>query len=241
MINSMRTLLAAAFAAFAFTSTPAMAQDFENLDEGSSKKAKKKGSFASGSDIVREIERGYYLKANVGSTMFLLVHPSPILSPGTTTSISGGGDFMDRERMSMAWEVSFEQGLHNGAKYTDQVSLPPSQLIQGDIHTFIAKAMYEASWYLTRRFSLGVRAGGGVMLTPLLMNRAAYLDIVVAGQWGGNQPSVHESPHPMVGFGPTVEYYTKLSHFSIGADVDVFYALGFDLGLFGSGYLKYTF
>jgi hypothetical protein len=41
--------------------------------------------------------------------------------------------------------------------------------------------------------------------------------------------------------GPTFEYYTKLSHFSAGIDVDVFYAIGFDLGLNATGNLKYTF
>ena len=38
-----------------------------------------------------------------------------------------------------------------------------------------------------------------------------------------------------------IEYYTKLSHFSVGADIDVLYMLGLDLALNPTGYLKYTF
>ncbi|MEO1576985.1 MAG: hypothetical protein AAFU65_18720, partial [Pseudomonadota bacterium] len=41
--------------------------------------------------------------------------------------------------------------------------------------------------------------------------------------------------------GGTFEYYTKLSHFSIGADVDLVIVPGFDTGINPSGYLKYTF
>jgi hypothetical protein len=41
--------------------------------------------------------------------------------------------------------------------------------------------------------------------------------------------------------GPTIEYYTKLSHFSVGMDLDVTYVLNFDLGISPLGYLKYTF
>ena len=41
--------------------------------------------------------------------------------------------------------------------------------------------------------------------------------------------------------GPTFEYYTKLSHFSVGVDVDVVYGIGWDLGLNATGALKYTF
>jgi hypothetical protein len=41
--------------------------------------------------------------------------------------------------------------------------------------------------------------------------------------------------------GPTIEYYTKLSHFSIGVDVDVYYVINFDLAVAPAGFLKYTF
>ena len=57
----------------------------------------------------------------------------------------------------------------------------------------------------------------------------------------GIPANVHEGPLPMALFGPTIEYYTKLSHFSVGVDVDVTYVIGFDLGISPFGYMKYTF
>ena len=94
---------------------------------------------------------------------------------------------------------------------------------------------------MNRRFGIGMRAGGGIMLTPLLVFEDSYKNVIIPTAWGNNRPAVHDSPHPMFGGGPTFEYYTKLSHFSIGADVNGFYALGLDLGLSATGYLKYTF
>ena len=45
----------------------------------------------------------------------------------------------------------------------------------------------------------------------------------------------------MVLGGPAFEYYSKLAHFSVGLDADIFYAIGFDLGANAIGYMKYTF
>jgi hypothetical protein len=186
------------------------------------------------------------LKANAGTTIYLGNH-SALLQSGTTLALSGGGEFIDRENMSLAWEVAFEQGLHNGLKYTEQGNLLISgqigtnQLTQGDLHTFTILALAEASWYVNRRFGVGFRAGGGVMLTPLLMFEDTYKNVVIPTVWNNQRPGIHDSPHPLVGGGPTIEYYTKLSHFSIGMDVNAFYAIGFDLGVTATGYLKYTF
>ena len=80
-----------------------------------------------------------------------------------------------------------------------------------------------------------------MLLSPLLMEESQYLTEVVSGTWGGIDPNYHKVPHPVVGGGPTIEYYSKLAHFSVGADADVFYAIGFDLGFNVSGYFKYTF
>lgn len=231
----------------------ASAADLEDLDSSSSKKAKKSKATkdaakatASEREVIREINKGYFLKANAGTTAYL-GNRSALLSSGTTLALTGGSDFLDRENMSMAWEIVFEQSLHNGMKYEEQGSLlaggaiGPNQLLQGDIHTFAAIGMIEASWYVNRRFGIGIRAGGGVMLTPLLVFEDSYKNVIIPTVWGNNRPGIHDSPHPMFGGGPTFEYYTKLSHFSLGADVNGFYALGLDLGLSATGYLKYTF
>ena len=212
-------------------------EEYEAEEQGEKPKVKR---------AVREIIKGTYAKTNVGMGMYLGTY-SGVLQPGTSIALAFGQDFYDQENMSMAWEVSFEQSLHNGMKFDEQGSLlaggviGPNQLLQGDIHTFAAIVMVEASWYVNRRFGIGIRGGGGIMLTPLLVFEDSYKNVMIPTAWGNNRPAIHDSPHPLFGGGPTFEYYTKLSHFSIGADVNGFYALGLDLGLSATGYLKYTF
>ena len=46
---------------------------------------------------------------------------------------------------------------------------------------------------------------------------------------------------PLAILGATFEYYTKLSHFSIGADADVAFVIPHALAGSYGGYLKYTF
>lgn len=196
-------------------------------------------------EVVREVVRGYYLKADIGTTIYMNTYSlrqtsgAPMLTGVMSLQLGLGSDFIDKERFSAAWEVQFGQGLFNGPVLDELLAIPGLK-VEGDIHTLSATAAVEVSTYLTRRFSLGVRGGGGVMVIPLLMDDTYYTSDVVA-QFGGVRANVHEGPLPMVLFGPTIEYYTKLSHFSIGADVDVSYVIGFDLGVSPFGYLKYTF
>ena len=65
------------------------------------------------SEVIREVERGYYAKAQVGSTMYLATFGG-IVRPGSALAIAFGNDFIDHENNSMAWEVSLYQGVHNG-------------------------------------------------------------------------------------------------------------------------------
>jgi hypothetical protein len=84
-----------------------------------------------------------------------------------------------------------------------------------------------------------LRVGGGFMVIPLLMDPQIYQETIVA-QWG-SPATLHEGPLGMIVGGPTLEYYTKLSHFSVGVDVDISYVFEFDLGIAPSAFLKYTF
>ena len=146
-------------------------------------------------------------------------------------------------KFSAAWEANFLQGVHNGLYYDMQAAdgcAAMGTCVQGDLRTFILQASAEASWYPIRRIGIGVRAGAGLMIVPLLMNQEYYLQEVVR-EWGGIESQVHSSPHPLGMGGLTFEYYTKLAHFSAGLDLDAVYALGFDLGISANGYLKYTF
>jgi hypothetical protein len=54
--------------------------------------------------------------------------------------------------------------------------------------------------------------------------------------------SAHNGVQPTIRAGGTLEYYTKLSHFSVGADVDFIMVIGsIGAGFSPTGYLKYTF
>ncbi len=195
-------------------------------------------------DLVREIERGPYVKSNVGTT-FIFPVTARSATPETGAVYGGvvflglavGGEFVDQERFSAAFEAQFGQTLVQGPR--TEVLTFDNSLTQGDVHAFMGTGILEASFYPTRRLGLGVRVGGGIAVLPLLMNDLDYQEEVIP-QIDAPAP-VHEGPLPMVLGGPTLEYYTKLSHFSVGVDVDFMYMIGFNPGLFPSGYLKYTF
>jgi len=234
----------------------AHAEDIDDLDsDGKSKGKSNKEDTAKAprSEVIREIERGFYMKSNLGATIFVLPpgaggHGQGILSAGTQLGMAVGSDFIDQEKSSMAWEAAFTQGIHNGMNWETSASLvddgliPPQAAIQGDTRTYALTGAVEYSLYPSRRFGVGVRAGGGVMLTPLLMAPEAYNREVINGSSGfGFDLPVHRGPHPIGMGGLTFEYYTKLSHFSVGADIDAMYIVNFDLGISPTAYLKYSF
>ena len=96
-------------------STQVEAQDLDFETEETKKKRTKKTKSVQFERDVREIERGLYSKANVGATIYVLNHPAPFTAPVNSIALSVGDDFVDRESLSMAWEVSFLQTVHNGA------------------------------------------------------------------------------------------------------------------------------
>ncbi|MED5370340.1 MAG: adventurous gliding motility protein CglE [Myxococcota bacterium] len=224
-------------------STPAMAQGIDGLDDPveeqeSARRPRKE-------EVVKEVNKGFYAKSSFGGAGYIL-ELAPALRAGSAIGLAVGQDFVDQEKTSMAWEVALLQGVHNGCSYIYQADGTcqggtPGPFIQGDTRTYSMLANYEFSKYPTRRIGLGVRAGGGVLFAPLLMDPDAYQRDVVAGEWGGNDGFYHNGAKPLGFGGVTFEYYSKLSHFSVGADADVFYAVNFDLGYNATGYFKYTF
>ena len=130
-------------------------------------------------EIVREIERGLYLKSNLGSTLFMNTHGivrstgGPLLSGVMTVQIGIGQEFVDKERFSLAWEADLYQGLFNGPILQELYVEAARPLVQGDVHILGGVAGIEASVYPTRRLGLGLLAGGGVYVMPLLMEEAA--------------------------------------------------------------------
>jgi hypothetical protein len=214
--------------------------DFDSTEEKKSRKKKVKN--VEFNRDVREIERGMYSKVNVGATIYVLNHPAPFTAPVNSLALSVGNDFVDRESMSMAWEVSFLQTVHNGAAYDQQPgNLAVNNYFQGDTRGFALLGGYEISKYPSRRLGIGLKLNAGVMGMPVLMDTASFDTLVVGQSWGLTASPNHRKVYIPVGGGPTLEYYTKLAHFSVGMDVDVLYIVGWDLGVQPTGYMKYTF
>lgn len=238
----MRSLLFG-FSLFSISvySTTAAAEDMDFDDE---EKKEKKTRASKKVDIdrnVREIERGLYSKADIGATINFLGH-SGVTRPVHSLALSIGNDFMDRESISMAWEVSFLQTVHNGDQAELQAGIiAPNDYFQGDTRGFGLLAAYEISKYPTRRLGIGFRFVAGVMGMPLLMDENAYNTNIVSSAWGLTASPHHNKVYIPVGGGPTIEYYTKLAHFSVGVDSDILYIIGWDLAINPMGYLKYTF
>ena len=249
----MNRLLSLIVAAPLLMTSPAWAQSVEDLDENEDAETSTTRSSRFGGDkVVREIVKGPYAKSNVGGAGYLLDF-NGFVNAGTAVGLSFGYDFVDREKTSMAAEFGVWQGIHNGCSVERQgppgtlgtcngnAKGKPSPGIQGDLRTYSFLANYEISKYPTRRIGIGARLGAGVLVSPLLIDQIAWDTQIVAGEWGGIDPGYHSGPKPLGFGGVTLEYYSKVSHFSVGADADVFYAVGFDLGYNASGYLKYTF
>jgi hypothetical protein len=251
-MKAFQLLLSALLATTAISPSQAIADDYEDLDsDGSSQRTKVKKQSRTSRQVadqeVREINKGLYAKATVGGGIYLGQFRG-FVNPGTTLGLSVGKDFLDRETQSAAWEFMFVQGIHNGCHYEYQVrgecsGRPGVQgpLVQGDLRTYTVAAAVDYAFYPNRRWGISIRGGAGVLFSPLLMDQTEYQEDVVLDTWGGINPTYHETPHPIFLFGPGFEYYTKLSHFSVGLDTDVFYGIGFDLGMNIAGYMKYTF
>ena len=225
----------------------ALAQDYDDYDDydEESSSSSEEEVRPQREKVVREVVKGLFAKANVGTSIFLGNFASNgATAAGTATTIGFGGDFVDQERFSMAWEVSFMQGIHNGAPYDVQADSCQQDggvfpCHQGDLRTYSFIANFEASTYPSRRFGIGGRVGVGLLFSPLLIEDSAYQTEVLP-QYGFD-PGWHSGAKPIFSAGPTFEYYSKLSHFSVGIDTDVFYGIGWDLGLNATGYFKYTF
>ncbi|MEQ1567955.1 MAG: adventurous gliding motility protein CglE [Myxococcota bacterium] len=217
-------------------SAPAFAQD--DLDAPGSESAAegKRKARTFDDDVVREVVRGYYLKSNIGSAALAPLAQGVQMSGVMALGLGVGSDFIDKERLSAAWEIQVQQALFNGPPADQLPALPP--VVEGDIHTFSGTAVVEVSGYVTRRTGFGVRGGGGVMFAPLLITQEAYADVTPI--WG-QEAAMHAGPLPLAILGGTFEYYTKLSHFSIGADADVAFVIPHALAANYGGYLKYTF
>ena len=226
------------FLSIQFFSTSVFAQDF---DEDQSTSKRKGYQVVDTQRTVREVERGWYAKSNIGGAFYFGGAGSNI-KPGTILSMVGGQDVIDRENVSVSWEVGLVSGIHNGKYHEEQVALGCSAIqtcIQGDSRTYLFSGIAEYSYYPDPRFGIGVRGGGGLMSIPLQMDPLYYEEKIVPSF--GYPSTVHQGVKPVGIGGLTFEYYTKLSHFSIGFDADFLFVVGVGPGGMTSGFFKYTF
>ena len=129
-------------------------EEYEADQDASKKKSKKRPE-------VREIVKGTYAKTNVGAGIFLGQYAQWV-KPGTSIALAVGQDFMDQQDISMAWEISFFQGINNADHFDEQAAAQcynQGTCIQGDLRTYTFLGLYEASYYPTRRIGIGARAG----------------------------------------------------------------------------------
>lgn len=188
-------------------------------------------------EVVREVERGFFAKSGIGSTL-MAGGASGVLSGVMTVQLGIGQEVVDQERFSIAWSADYHQSLFNGPILEQLPLVPP--ISQGDIHVFGGLAGLEASFYPTRRLGVGAELQGGVFLAPVLMEPTAYQEQVVALL--GVEPAANAGPIPVFGLTPTLEYYTKMSHFSVGVDAQILYWLPISgIGITPMGFMKYTF
>ena len=232
----MLTFLSAMLLSTQFFSTPVSAQNFDEVER------KKKGyQIVDDQRAVREVERGWYAKSNIGGS-FYFTGAGQFIKPGTTISMVGGKDIIDRENMSVSWEAGLISSIHNGNYHEEQAALGCGSMgtcVQGDSRTFLFHGVGEYSYYPNVRFGIGVRGGGGIMSIPLLMDELYYQEKIVPSF--GATSIVHQGVKPVGMGGLTFEYYTKLSHFSIGLDADFMFVVGVGAGANTNGYFKYTF
>ena len=174
--------------------------------------------------------------------LFISLGAGQFIKPGTTISMVGGKDIIDRENMSVSWEAGLISSIHNGNYHEEQAALGCGGMgtcVQGDSRTFLFHWCRRIFLLSKCRFDIGVRGGGGIMSIPLLMDELYYQEKIVPSF--GATSIVHQGVKTVGMGGLTFEYYTKLSHFSIGLDADFIFVVGVGAGANTNGYFKYTF
>ena len=115
------------------TASSVQAQDFDNPTQ-EKKKRERKTYQLQDQRQVREIERGWYAKSNVGGG-FYFGTLGQWMNAGSVLGLIGGQDFIDREKMSVAWEAGLLQGVHNGVYPEIQAAsgcIETGTCVQGD-------------------------------------------------------------------------------------------------------------
>lgn len=193
---------------------------------------------------VREIVKGAYLKVNLGPLFWLPPMSNFTSTTGTEMDISFGYDVVDTLGFTLSIEGSFFQTITNGDGVSTDIGAQIGSPIQGDFRIFGGTASVRAAANIggkrVKRFSISGHGGGGIGYSPALVDltdnrvvsRMAYGFIM------------QDRPLGIVQAGLGLEYYTRLSHFSVGLDIDFNVILGgpiVGMGVATNAFAKYTF
>ncbi len=212
--------------------------------QGTTRKKKRK---------TREVVKGAYLKMNVGPVFWLPPISSSTPTSGTELDFSFGYDVVDKLPFTLTIEASFTTLITNGTGINDEAAFQALlaagivPTIQGDFRVFGGTVNLRLGPNFggrkTKRAHFCIQVGGGGAYSPALIdlqdpviiNRANAngLGYVMQGRFLG-----------IITPGLGIEYYTKLSHFSLGLDIDADIILGGPSAAIGIGanfFAKYTF
>lgn len=206
--------------------------------EGTSKSTKKQPKRRR---PTREVVKGFFVKINLGPNIWLPPISTWTNTTGTAMDFSVGYDIIDKLNFTLSVEGSFNQLLTNGIGVSDSshTDIGPPSPIQGDFRVLAGTAALRIGPNFggrkIKRANLSFIIGGGVGNSPQMVETWAD-----NGYDGILQGRVLGLVTPGVG----IEYYTKLSHFSLGLDVDYNLIIGgpvIAMGVAADFFVKYTF
>ena len=161
----------------------------------------------------REVVRGGYAKASIGYQGWFT---TPYVSYGSSFAFGGGYEFVDQLAFTIGAEGNFHLATVNGLSGTSSTG-PGTSPVQGDFQSlaglFSLRGAVNFGGRQVKRIQLNIRAGGGVWYSP----EARDLEDIDNPLLGfGVSP--HGRAIPAIDAALGIEYYTRLSHFSVGVE-----------------------
>ncbi len=252
-MSTLRTFLVSLLTAASLTlvASPSSAQE-DDGDSGSSDDPggmedggkKSRGGKKAGPPVkIREVVKGFYARVDIGYLAWLGLNyvdgagnSLSSVSGGNAVDVAFGYDIVDQLGFTLSVEGDFFQGINNGVTSTECGCQSP---VQGDFRSIggLGRAKFGLNFggRKIRRLSAYFHAGGGVFVAPSL--RPDEQGTPEAGL-------IHSGPAGLISGGAGLEYYTRLSHFSLGVDLSVYVVVGMavtPIGIAAAPFIKYTF
>ena len=201
----------------------------------------------------REVVKGAYAKANMG--VGIALPPFRKYTSGTSTQVdfSFGVDALDRLAFTLTVEGSLFNMISNATGPvevapgspcpTEQIGNICVSTVQGDYNliggTVAVRFGPNFGGKRVKRLHLAIQVGGGVGTSPKLVDENS--DLFAAN----GLVLLQGGPVGIITPGIGLEYYTRLSHFSVGLDVDFNVVVGragvVPMWVAPSLFIKYTF